>query len=133
MPLKGINEIAILADSIGRDEIDHIYLTVKWADAPRVLAELAILRRLAVEIFVIVDEFLMNDYFLHAQIFDGRVCLQALERPLDAWALWSKRTQDVVLAAALLVFFAPFMLFVALAIKLESRGPVLFKQKRVGF
>ena len=43
MPLKGISEIAILADSIGRDEIDQIYLTVKWADAPRVLAELAIL------------------------------------------------------------------------------------------
>ena len=106
---------------------------MKWADAPRVLAELAILRRLAVEIFVIVDEFLMNDYFSNADIFDGRVCLQALERPLDAWALWWKRAQDLFMSGALLMFFAPFMCLVALAIKLESRGRAFFKQKRVGF
>lgn len=133
MPLNGINEIGMLADAIARDEIDIIYITVKWAEAPRVLAELAILRRLAVEIYVVVDELRLDNHFLGVQVFDGRVSLQALERPLDAWALWAKRAQDLVVASALLVFFAPIMTLVALAIKLESPGPVLFKQKRVGF
>ncbi|MBI2572032.1 MAG: exopolysaccharide biosynthesis polyprenyl glycosylphosphotransferase [Candidatus Schekmanbacteria bacterium] len=43
-----------------------------------------------------------------------------------------KRWLDIVCAAALLVLAAPILLLIALAIKLESRGPVLFAQDRVG-
>jgi len=39
---------------------------------------------------------------------------------------------DVVLSAVLLVLFAPLMALIALLIKLDSPGPVLFKQTRVG-
>lgn len=39
---------------------------------------------------------------------------------------------DIVLAAALLTLFAPLMLLVAIAIKLDSPGPVFFVQERVG-
>jgi lipopolysaccharide/colanic/teichoic acid biosynthesis glycosyltransferase len=44
----------------------------------------------------------------------------------------SKRIFDVVVAAIFLIVCAPMMLFVAIAIKLTDRGPVLFWQKRVG-
>lgn len=47
-----------------------------------------------------------------------------------AWAC--KRVVDYVLALVALVAFAPFALLVALAIKLESPGPVFFRQERVG-
>jgi exopolysaccharide biosynthesis polyprenyl glycosylphosphotransferase len=43
-----------------------------------------------------------------------------------------KRAVDVVLASVALLLAAPVMLAVALAIKLENPGPVLFKQKRIG-
>lgn len=43
-----------------------------------------------------------------------------------------KRTLDVVVSLAVLVGFAPLWLLLALAIKLDSPGPVLFRQKRVG-
>ena len=46
------------------------------------------------------------------------------------WAL--KRTFDVVVSALLLLLLLPLWLLVALAIKLESRGPVLFVDRRVG-
>ena len=42
------------------------------------------------------------------------------------------RILDMVVAIAALVFVAPLMLFIAIAIKLSSRGPVLFKQDRLG-
>jgi lipopolysaccharide/colanic/teichoic acid biosynthesis glycosyltransferase len=42
------------------------------------------------------------------------------------------RALDVVLAAILLVLASPFLLAAAVAIKLESRGPAFFKQRRVG-
>lgn len=43
-----------------------------------------------------------------------------------------KRAFDVVLASVLLVLFAPVMLLIAVAIKLDSPGPVLFVQRRTG-
>ena len=49
-----------------------------------------------------------------------------------AAARWIKRTYDALGAAVLLVLAAPLMGLVALAIKLEDGGPVLFRQTRVG-
>jgi lipopolysaccharide/colanic/teichoic acid biosynthesis glycosyltransferase len=46
--------------------------------------------------------------------------------------LWVKRTMDVVGSLAALVVLAPLMAFIAAAIKLTSKGPVIFKQLRVG-
>jgi exopolysaccharide biosynthesis polyprenyl glycosylphosphotransferase len=48
----------------------------------------------------------------------------------SAWVL--KRTTDVIGAAVALVVLAPVQALIALAIKLDSRGPVLFRQQRVG-
>jgi lipopolysaccharide/colanic/teichoic acid biosynthesis glycosyltransferase len=44
-----------------------------------------------------------------------------------------KRGMDIVLALLLILLFSPVFVTAALAIKLTSRGPVLFKQQRVGF
>ncbi len=55
--------------------------------------------------------------------------------PSPAWASWqrvAKRALDITVAAALLVLAAPLMLLVAVAIKLDSPGPVIFRQRRVG-
>ncbi len=43
-----------------------------------------------------------------------------------------KRAMDLVLALGALIFFAPFLLAVAVAVKLSTRGSVLFTQDRVG-
>jgi Sugar transferases involved in lipopolysaccharide synthesis len=43
-----------------------------------------------------------------------------------------KRVLDITIAAASLIFFSPMMAVVAIMIKLEDGGPVLFRQRRVG-
>ncbi|MBS0202997.1 MAG: sugar transferase [Planctomycetes bacterium] len=43
-----------------------------------------------------------------------------------------KRATDVVVAATMLILLAPVMLLVAIAVRMTSRGPVIFKQTRVG-
>lgn len=45
---------------------------------------------------------------------------------------WGKRTIDIFLSAFGLVILAPVFLIISILISLESRGPVIFKQKRVG-
>jgi exopolysaccharide biosynthesis polyprenyl glycosylphosphotransferase len=55
------------------------------------------------------------------------------DKPITDWGTVSKWMFDKVFAALALVLLAPVMICVAVAIKLESRGPVLFRQKRYGF
>lgn len=45
----------------------------------------------------------------------------------------SKRAFDLIVSASALIFFLPFLLLIALIVKLESRGPAIFKQERGGF
>ncbi|MEX1153061.1 exopolysaccharide biosynthesis polyprenyl glycosylphosphotransferase [Parvibaculum sp.] len=57
----------------------------------------------------------------------------ARENPLDDWGPILKAIEDRAIGLVALILFAPFMLLVALAIKLDSRGPVFFRQRRHGF
>ncbi len=53
-------------------------------------------------------------------------------KPLTDWAPIVKRTEDLVLGSLFLLLALPVMALAALAIKLESKGPVLFRQRRRG-
>lgn len=61
---------------------------------------------------------------------------RVLEDPASGISPWcnssGKRTLDMIGAATLVAFFSLFMLLVAVAVKLTSRGPVLFRQRRPG-
>lgn len=52
--------------------------------------------------------------------------------PLRGWGRLAKRLEDVALGALAVIAFAPVMLCVAAAIRLETAGPVFFRQKRYG-
>src|SRR6266478_1593844 len=52
--------------------------------------------------------------------------------PIPTLGLLVKRVTDLLLAALALVLLSPFLLLMAIAIKLDSRGPVLHRSKRVG-
>ncbi|ADZ70359.1 undecaprenyl-phosphate glucose phosphotransferase [Polymorphum gilvum] len=69
-----------------------------------------------------------------ASSFIGTVpFIDVVEKPITNWDMVAKRVFDIVFASAALVALSPVMLATALAIKLDSRGPVLFRQKRYGF
>jgi len=59
--------------------------------------------------------------------------LDMFKAPITDWGLVTKWLFDRLAGALLLVLLSPVLALVALAVKLDSRGPVLFKQKRFGF
>ncbi|MBX3575571.1 MAG: undecaprenyl-phosphate glucose phosphotransferase [Rhizobiaceae bacterium] len=59
--------------------------------------------------------------------------LDIFDKPINDWDSVAKRAFDIVFSIIGIVLFSPVMLATALAIKLDSRGPVIFKQKRHGF
>jgi Undecaprenyl-phosphate glucose phosphotransferase len=59
--------------------------------------------------------------------------LDLSEKPISEWGIIAKATFDKVVAALALILLAPVMALIAVAIRFESRGPVIFRQKRYGF
>jgi len=51
---------------------------------------------------------------------------------LSAWNQIVKRSFDLLISAIILILVSPILLLIALLVKLESRGPVFYKQERVG-
>ncbi len=70
---------------------------------------------------IIVDDFLKPSWFIYEKGFKSSAFLSSI-----------KRVQGILLSILLLVLLAPLYLLIALLIKLESPGPILFRQNRVG-
>ncbi len=65
--------------------------------------------------------------------FEPHFAVTIQRAPLNGWERALKRVMDIVLAAVGLIVLAPLLLLTATLIKLDSRGPVLFRQRRCGF
>ncbi len=86
----------------------------------------------AIELHVIPD---YHDYFaLGASVesFAGIPLIQLNESPLFGYQAWMKRLMDFTLAGLGLLLFSPVFFLVALAIRLTSRGPIFYRQERMG-
>ena len=69
-----------------------------------------------------------------AYSFIGAVpMLDIFDKPINGWDSVAKRAFDIAFSLLGIIVFSPIMIATAIAIKLDSKGPVLFKQKRHGF
>jgi len=66
-------------------------------------------------------------YIGNVPVFD------VFDRPIAHWDVVTKWIFDKIVGTAVLICIAPIMLMIALAIKLDSKGPIFFKQRRHGF
>jgi Undecaprenyl-phosphate glucose phosphotransferase len=113
--------------------IDLVIVTVPMAAEQRLMQILKILFALPVDIRISA---LNSKLRLSSSAYSyiGRVPMLALmDRPLTDWDRVIKNIEDRVLGALLLLLAAPVMALVAIAIRLDSKGPLLFKQRRFGF
>jgi exopolysaccharide biosynthesis polyprenyl glycosylphosphotransferase len=90
-----------------------------------------LLKGMAIDVELLMPE-LSAVGALEMRAFHGETTLVVSYGPLGMRDRMLKRTLDTVIAAAALIVLSPVMLAVAVAIKLDSAGPVLFRQQRVG-
>jgi exopolysaccharide biosynthesis polyprenyl glycosylphosphotransferase len=81
---------------------------------------------------VCLDLFDLNGARVAMGDMDGLPMLAFTRAPTDEVALLFKRAFDVIASAAAILLLSPVLLGTAIAIKLESPGPVFFRQTRVG-
>ena len=117
---------------LAAEVIDEVVLAV----APRQLGEqedlLLRCQELGVRVRVALKPFAHLQPRLEVERFDGVPLLTFATMPTATLALFVKRVFDVVVAVLGLVVLLPLWLLIALAIRLSSAGPVLFRQVRCG-
>jgi len=64
---------------------------------------------------------------------DGMPVMLLADRPIKRWSAVLKSAEDALLSRILLLLLLPVMGFIALAIKLDSPGPIVFRQRRHAF
>ncbi len=84
------------------------------------------------EFLVIPDILQMISGGLRVKELEGMSFIRMKSMPMSAWGRVLKRTFDIVVALALLLILSPVLVVTAVLIKLDSRGPVLYRQERVG-
>jgi Undecaprenyl-phosphate glucose phosphotransferase len=111
--------------------VDRIVITVSPSAQARVRALIDKLQVLPNAVTLLLDDGFAAPQAL-SRLADAPLSLVS-GRPEDEARAMSKRVQDVVIGSVALVLTAPIMAVVALAVKLDSPGPIFFKQRRHGF
>ena len=113
--------------------VDQIIVALPWSAEERLLEILQRLRELPVDVRLSPD--MIGFRLAHASF--GRLgaipVIDVFRKPLSDWKLLSKDIEDRLLGAVIALFVLPLMLAIAALIKLDSPGPVFFRQKRYGF
>jgi undecaprenyl-phosphate galactose phosphotransferase/putative colanic acid biosynthesis UDP-glucose lipid carrier transferase len=131
---KSLNQKIQTIISVSQSQpIDYIFLLLKW-DRPHLINNLVrMLRALPIPVHLLPDENVATFLAARAGNIGTTFTVELQRAPLSEAEQVLKRVFDVVASAAILVLLSPLMLITALLIKLDSRGPVLFRQKRNGF
>ncbi len=128
-----IGDITQLIDQCHMLDIDSVWLAADWEKHAELEKMRSALSVLPCEIHAPIMPI--------AKIFPGReVEFQAGlptvtlgRKPLSSGELMLKRLEDLIIGGTMLLVLSPFLLMIAIAIRLDSPGPALFRQDRHGF
>jgi putative colanic acid biosynthesis UDP-glucose lipid carrier transferase len=127
-----LGKISALARFVRENEIDLIYISLPMASQPRIVALLSELRDTTASIYFVPDIFVTDLIQGRIDSVSGIPVVAVCETPFSGWSGILKRGSDIVLSIMILALAAIPMLIVAIAVKLTSPGPVIFRQRRYG-
>jgi len=111
---------------------DVIFIALPIRHVKRVMDLLDDLRDTTASIYYVPDIFVFNLIQARPSEIHGIPVVAMLETPFFGYRGVVKRVIDVGFSAIILVLLLPLLLLIALAIRLSSRGPVIFTQRRYG-
>lgn len=122
-----------VADYVARERVDQVWIALPLKDQDKVESLLHALRHSLVDIRFVPDIFgfrLLNHSVTEVA---GFPVMNLSATPMVGVNRLVKALEDRLLALLILLLISPLLLLIALGVKLSSPGPVLFKQKRLGW
>jgi Undecaprenyl-phosphate glucose phosphotransferase len=127
-----VHQLAVLYELLCRGRVDEVVIAITPYASNRIVELSQRFHPFAVTLRVLAPEGYENFQVLDSRRYGDIGTFRLMDKPLDEVAALIKRIEDVVIAAVCLLVTLPLMLVIALCIKLDSRGPVFFRQKRLG-
>jgi Undecaprenyl-phosphate glucose phosphotransferase len=112
---------------------ESVFVIAPWSDIATIDRCVEELLTVPVEIHLGPERILDRFDKVRISKFGSMATLQLTRAPLSSLEVLQKRVFDVIVAGTALVMLAPVLALIALLIRLDSPGPVFFRQRRYGF
>jgi Undecaprenyl-phosphate glucose phosphotransferase len=123
-----------LAAFVRVNDVDDVIISLPWSEDNKIADLASKLNELPVNIYLGSDLIGFRLQLRPPPDHFGELPLvEVMGRPLAGWGGFQKAIFDYVLGTVLIILLVPVMALIALLIRLESAGPVLFRQERYGF
>ncbi len=135
MPSPTLGVIDDLPDLVKDHQINEVVIPLKWFDNDTSEQISSIMRALdayAVNIRLAPDYSDLAYFQASAEDFSGIPLIGVRERVLSPAQRLAKRSFDILFSGLALIIISPALLLITIAIRLDSPGPIIYRQKRVG-
>ncbi|EAW8145572.1 undecaprenyl-phosphate glucose phosphotransferase [Salmonella enterica subsp. enterica] len=121
-----------LIDDAKASRIHNVYIAMSMSDGAMVKKLVRELADTTCSVILIPDVFTFNILHSRVEEMSGVPVVPLYDTPLSGINRLLKRAEDIVLASLILLLISPVLCCIALAVKLSSPGPVIFRQTRYG-
>ncbi len=130
--IKSLGGLDSLKEAIETEAVDEVIVTLPWMYHRKIMQIVDECERERVRVRVVPDVFQQRMRNVDLDSLNGIPLIGPGPDQLSRSAFLIKRAMDLALSIVTLPFFAILYLLIGLTIKIDSKGPVIFKQKRVG-
>ncbi len=131
-PVPTLEGTQRLPDIVREHGIDEVIVTLPWTDQQRVLDIFQQCERIGVRARTVPDLFQLSLNRVDVEDLGGVPVIGLKAAAIKGANLLVKRLTDVIIGGVMLIVTLPVMGLLALAIRIDSPGPIIFRQKRVG-
>ena len=113
--------------------VDDIFVALPWTAESRLLQIIDMIRVIPANVHLSPD--IIGHVFIEKKFtqYEGIPVLNVFTKPLDGWNHAIKATEDKLVASILLLLTLPLQIALAVAVKMDSPGPVFVKHSRLSF
>jgi len=129
---KLLGKLPDLASYVKQNNVHVIFISLPIRHVQRVMTLLDDLRDTTASIYYLPDIFMFDLIQARTGAIHGMPVIAMCETPFYGLRGVTKRLTDVLISSLVLLMLAPVMIACALAVKLSSPGPIIFKQRRYG-
>lgn len=129
-----VGKLSDLEKYLNEHTVDEVFITLNIKEYEKLGSIIEICEKAGVRTEIIPDYVKYIPARPYVEELDGLPIINIRYVPLDNLANKAiKRTFDILISLISIIIFSPIMLITAIAIKLTSPGPVIFKQERIGY
>lgn len=129
-PLLGsLNELSLYLKS---HTVHKLYIALPMSSHPRILKLLDDLKDTTASIYFVPDIFITDLIQGRVSDINGIPVVSVCDTPFTGMDGFIKRTADILFSLFVLIMISPILIGIAIAVKMTSPGPIIFKQRRYG-